>query len=148
MRLIAHFHPQAWINDYAVDCDGQSPSTWDVTDYLHPLPAPMRTALMQANSFESDGLRELDDAPAWTRNWTGPFYISVEAHPENDADRVLLEACDDATEIFNWSLLSHERGHCVFESADGTVEVRGSVSGLAPVMTYNFPRLAEEHRPN
>jgi len=145
MRLIAHFHPQAWINDYAVDCDGQSPSTWDVTDYLVPLPAPLRSALMKANSFESDGLRELDAAPAWTRNWGGPFFISVEAQPETDADRVLLEACDNATEIFDWSLASMERGHCVFKSADGTVEVTGSVPGDSPAMTFNFPRLAEEH---
>jgi hypothetical protein len=74
---VAHFHPQAWVNDYAVDVDPQGPTTWDVTDYIVKLEPKLRAKTLAGNTYESDALRELPNAPRWTAEWSGPFYVEV-----------------------------------------------------------------------
>lgn len=64
----AIFHPQAWIHDYAVDVDPEGATEWDVG----MVPPDLRD-----NRHESDLLRFHENAPAWTRNWNGPFWIEV-----------------------------------------------------------------------
>lgn len=68
MRLHLRFHPQAWINDYAVAVDPEGPTEFFV-EFGGELP--------DDDSYESDEFRELDGAPEWVRNWSGPFYIEI-----------------------------------------------------------------------
>ena len=68
MRLHLRFHPQAWINDYAVTGDPEGPAEFFV-EFGGELP--------DDDSYESDEFRELDGAPEWVRNWSGPFYIEI-----------------------------------------------------------------------
>jgi hypothetical protein len=64
----ATFHPQAWINDYAIDVDAEGETTWMVDD---------SALALTADSYESDELRFADNAPQWVKDWSGPFYVSV-----------------------------------------------------------------------
>jgi len=72
-RYIAVFHPQAWQHDYAVPVDPEGPTEWDVTSVIGSDQDPK----LEADTYESDALRETSNAPRWTRDWGGPFYISV-----------------------------------------------------------------------
>lgn len=65
----AIFHPQAWQNDYAVPVDPEGPTEFDVGDVPDD---------MADNSNESDALSQHPNAPAWVKNWPGPFYIEIE----------------------------------------------------------------------
>ena len=77
MKLHLKFHPQAWINDYAVDCDPEGEVECFVEFDGDELPAD--------DEYESDDLRELDGCPEWWPAWTGPFYISIENRDELEA---------------------------------------------------------------
>lgn len=71
----ATFHPQAWVNDYAIEVDPQGPTTWEVTpELIASLPAGWNKSC----TYESDELRNDPAAPEWVREWTGPFDIEVE----------------------------------------------------------------------
>lgn len=63
------FVPQAWINDYACPVDPLGRTSWTMT--VAKLPKP--------NSYESDWLRDSHRAPAWVRDWLGPFEVEYEA---------------------------------------------------------------------
>ncbi len=76
-RVIARFHPQAWINDYACAVDPQGETTWDVTDEV--VAAGRDAALgMRDDDYATDALRESANAPTWVREWSGPFYVEVQ----------------------------------------------------------------------
>lgn len=62
------FHPQAWINDYAVAVDPEGETVFEVGD----LPADMKD-----DSYESDELHTHENAPQWVKDWHGPFYIEI-----------------------------------------------------------------------
>lgn len=64
----AIFHPQAWINDYAVDVDAEGETEFDVGD----VPAGMRD-----NDYPSDELHAHENAPEWVKEWAGPFWIEI-----------------------------------------------------------------------
>jgi hypothetical protein len=64
----AIFTPQAWVNDYSIQVDPEGPTEWEVEDEHLGL---------QPDTYESDELRDHPNAPAWVRDWSGPFYISV-----------------------------------------------------------------------
>ena len=68
--ITVRFVPQAWINDYAINVDLEGPDTWEV-------PAEMVVGI-EPDSYESDELREMDNAPEWVREWSGPFYVTWE----------------------------------------------------------------------
>jgi hypothetical protein len=76
--FIATFHPQAWVNDYATPVDPKGETTWDVTAELLAMPEADRAKALIPDQYESDDLRYATSAPAWVKDWTGPFYISVE----------------------------------------------------------------------
>jgi len=59
------FHPQAWINDYAVDVDPEGPTDFDVSDSW--------------KDTDLDDLIFSPNCPAWARNWNGPFRIEIVA---------------------------------------------------------------------
>jgi hypothetical protein len=75
-RVIARFHPQAWINDVAVPVDPEGPTEFDVTDHI--LTIGRRRALrLVDDAWDTDEMRALPCAPQWIREWSGPFYITV-----------------------------------------------------------------------
>jgi len=76
-RIIATFHPQAWINDYAVDVDPQGECSFDVTDFVVALSESVAPPIRDYDD-SSDDLASVPGAPEWVRTWTGPFYVTVE----------------------------------------------------------------------
>jgi hypothetical protein len=76
-RIIAKFHPQAWVNNYAVDVDAEGECQFDVTDHVVGLGESAARALRDYDD-SSDDLAALPQAPDWVRNWPGPFYVTVE----------------------------------------------------------------------
>jgi len=77
-RYIATFTPQAWVNDYAIEVELEGEAEWDVTEFLASLTPEAREDALVSDSYESDVLRDLENAPAWVKDWSGPFYITVE----------------------------------------------------------------------
>ena len=68
------FVPQVWINDYAVTADPQGPET-----FLIPAEdAKNGRRWLKDHAYESDSLRTHPNAPAWIKNWPGPFEIELE----------------------------------------------------------------------
>lgn len=62
------FHPQAWVNDWAIEVDPQGETEWEAGDVADDI---------ADNTYESDDLRFHDNAPQWVRDWTGPFYVEI-----------------------------------------------------------------------
>lgn len=75
--IIAKFHPQAWQKDYAIAVDPEGETEWDVTGIIVGMGKHKALELMD-DSYETDHLRNADNAPAWVRDWPGPFYVEVE----------------------------------------------------------------------
>jgi hypothetical protein len=75
-EITARFHPQAWINDYAVEVDPEGPTTWDVTAEVIAMTETERNALKD-DQYETDDLRFSVNAPKWIQEWSGPFYVEV-----------------------------------------------------------------------
>lgn len=82
-RIIAKFHPQAWVNDYAVAVDPEGPTECDVTDRLVELYSLGYLDSIRDDQYESDDLRFLDVTPQWWKDWDGPFYIEVRESIQN-----------------------------------------------------------------
>ena len=78
------FRPQAWVNNYAIGVDPEGPTTWDMD--VQTLPKP--------NSYESDQLRSDSSAPAWVRDWHGPFEVDYERISFSDGDPGQDTYCD------------------------------------------------------
>jgi hypothetical protein len=78
MKYRAKFTPQAWVNDYAVPVDPEGPAEWDCTDYVQSLTHEQFLEVMEPDTYASDDVRSGSNAPAWVKDWTGPFYITVE----------------------------------------------------------------------
>lgn len=75
-RIIARFHPQAWVNDYAVAVDPEGPVEFDVTDAIRRRGKEEALAIRD-DDYESDSLRYVKTAPQWIQEWSGPFYVEV-----------------------------------------------------------------------
>ena len=81
--MIAEFHPQAWINDHAVEIDHDGPNTWDCTEEFERMTEHYRSLLLA--DIERDGyaldshdwLKDDPNAPEWVREHQGPFDILV-----------------------------------------------------------------------
>ena len=72
MRLRCRFIPQAWIHGLAVEVDACGPVIFEVERNKAPEPF----------SYDSDDLARDPNAPAWVRDWTGPFEVECEAVPD------------------------------------------------------------------
>lgn len=70
IKILAHFTPEAWVNDYAIEVDAEGPREWYVT---------VATADDIANDPDGDldFVREDERAPEWIKDWSGPFDIHV-----------------------------------------------------------------------
>lgn len=76
-RIVATFHPQEWIQNYAVDVQPDEVQTFDVTPIIEAM--DKRDALsLSDNSDDSDGLARSSCAPEWIRNWPGPGWVEVQ----------------------------------------------------------------------
>lgn len=76
----ATFHPQAWVNDHAIDVDPEGETSWVVTpEFYNELRVSLRwpDEIDETNTYESDYLRHDPAAPQWVRDWHGPFYVEV-----------------------------------------------------------------------
>lgn len=87
----AIFHPQAWVNDHAIEVDPEGETEWDVGDVSHDL---------KGSTYESDELRFHSNAPAWVREWSGPFYIEI--------DR-------DTSQAIDWEKIARDNGWSVVD---------------------------------
>lgn len=77
-RIIATFVPQVWINDRAVTADPLGDTEIDITDAV--LALSKEDALnLRDDTYEADALINRDFAPDWINDWSGPFYLAVEA---------------------------------------------------------------------
>ena len=93
-RIIAKFHPQAWVNDSAISVDPEGEVTFDVTQEI--LKIGLIAALeMDDDDYETDELRESENAPEWIKDWGGPFYIEVKASIQDYVDAVNKKSGDE-----------------------------------------------------
>lgn len=69
----ARFVPQAWINNHAVDVDAQGATEWQLSDEDAEIAIPEACHVCS----DLDYLQDHENAPAWVRNWHGPFYIEL-----------------------------------------------------------------------
>lgn len=74
--IIARFHPQAWVNNYAIAVDPEGPTEFDVTAEIVAMGREAALAITD-DDFKGDNLRFAAAAPQWVRNWSGPFYVEV-----------------------------------------------------------------------
>lgn len=96
-RYIASFVPQAWINDYAVTVDAEGPTEWDCSAYMAALPDDAaREAAQEWDTYPSDNVRNDPAAPAWVRDWSGPFYVIVSEQPRWG---LVTGNCIDGTQV-------------------------------------------------
>lgn len=79
MRYEAEFVPQAWINDHAIAVDPEGETVWDCTTFVLNAPREWREATLKRGLDHDDVLRTDPDAPAWVRDWSGPFETGLRA---------------------------------------------------------------------
>lgn len=81
MRYVATFEPQAWINDNVVFVDPPGPTQWDCTEFIkEEFDEQQVNETIERNGFMldcDDVLVNDNDAPAWIREWNGPFTITI-----------------------------------------------------------------------
>lgn len=75
-RVIAHFQPQAWVNDNAINVDASGETEWDITAEIAAMD-PKRAQDIEDDTDESDAFTGSKSAPAFVRDWSGPYYVSV-----------------------------------------------------------------------
>lgn len=82
IKILAHFTPEAWVNDYAIEVDAQGDREWDATSAALALKADDLDALLagigrwdEVTDFED--LKDEPNAPEWVRNWHGPFTLRL-----------------------------------------------------------------------
>lgn len=87
-RYVAHFTPEAWVNDYAVEVDPEGPQEWDCTEFAAQHEDYLARLAERESGVESldDGIGIVDNddlfahdpaAPQWVRDHHGPFTIRI-----------------------------------------------------------------------
>lgn len=137
MKLIATFTPQAWINGYSTAVDAPGEVSWDVTEHLRAMTREEATKACERDTNHSDSLREIDGAPDWAKDWTGPFFISVAPMPENQVDEHLCKLLESPAEVFEWDFESDTLGR--FSFTNKRTNERGEVKfvGTSTVVCIN-----------
>ncbi len=77
MSIIATFHPQVWMDDYAIEVDPLGEASFDVTDEVVAM-GKESALLIEDDQYSSDVFRTLDSVPEWIKDWNGPFYVEVQ----------------------------------------------------------------------
>lgn len=78
--VILHFVPEAWVNDYAVVVDPEGGCEWTVARKLFLENFPSEDDWNERNQVRDD-MRFEGTAPAWVRDWTGPFEVELVDDP-------------------------------------------------------------------
>ena len=65
-KILASFHPQAWLNGCAIGVDAGGQCSWsiDLSD-------------LDAEEDSNDYLVGTSEAPSWIKSWSGPFEITL-----------------------------------------------------------------------
>jgi hypothetical protein len=85
LRYVAHFSPEAWVDDQAIPADPAGPQEWDCTvwaalnrDYLDRLEAHSEPLDSPQGAVDNDDVFKSDPAaPPWVRDWPGPCTIRI-----------------------------------------------------------------------
>ncbi|MEV4078725.1 hypothetical protein AB0J43_00335 [Nonomuraea fuscirosea] len=88
-RYVAHFTPEVWVNNQAVEAEPDGPRKWDCTehakrnrDYLARLEAHSGALDQPEGAVDNDDVFKDDPAaPAWVHAWRGPFTIRITRKP-------------------------------------------------------------------
>ena len=66
-KILASFHPQAWLNGCAIGVDAGGQCSWsiDLSD-------------LDAEEDSNDYLVGTSEAPSWIKSWSGPFEITLD----------------------------------------------------------------------
>ena len=72
--VTVRFTPQAWIRDYATECDPEGPREFTIPERDARDDTGQR---LPDRSYESDTLKEHENAPKWIQEWSGPFEIEI-----------------------------------------------------------------------
>lgn len=99
-RIIAIFHPQVWIEDSACAADAEGATEFDVTETVLAMGKEAALALKD-DRYSTDDLRNDSNAPAWIKNWSGPFWIEVEDSIEQYYTLTILRYADWQYEVAN-----------------------------------------------
>jgi hypothetical protein len=75
VRWMAYFQPEVWEFDYAVPTDALGPQLWDCSQFV--CDAGLTNYLEGVKTDDEDRLIDDPQAPAWIREWDGPFTISI-----------------------------------------------------------------------
>jgi hypothetical protein len=78
MKYQAEFSPQAWVRDNAISVDPEGETTWDATEFVTMLDDPAWLTRTIEHGDRDDVLRTDSNAPAWIREWSGPFDTYLE----------------------------------------------------------------------
>jgi hypothetical protein len=81
-RYTAHFTPEAWQRDQAIEVDAPGPQEWDCTEFARQIPGYIHWLAGRGNITR--GVTDNDDlfkgdphAPGWAAVWQGPFTITI-----------------------------------------------------------------------
>ena len=76
------FRPQAWMRDYAVSVDPEGPTEWKDRVLADFIPTADREAFQAGDWIGeddwSDQMKDSVAAPAWVREWSGPYQIVIQ----------------------------------------------------------------------
>jgi hypothetical protein len=86
-KFTATIDPQEWVDDYALSVDPPGETTWDCTAFIKADPERFGDVELTIDEEDrwldtNDALREDPNAPAWVKEWSGPFTITVSYREE------------------------------------------------------------------
>lgn len=110
MRLRCTFIPQAWIDDYAVRVDAEGERIWEVDVEAKP----------EWHSHESDALREAWGAPAWVKEWAGPFEVEFEVIKEVTTQHLFAASYWEPDLLSQWITFfwAEDEQHAIEQATD------------------------------
>lgn len=79
------FTPQAWVRDQAMEVDPEGATTWFMTMHeVEDLCGASSLDDLEDDTHDTDALRGSIHAPQWVKDWSGPFYVSVDTVGEEE----------------------------------------------------------------
>lgn len=85
-KLIAIFQPEADSLGHIIGVDPQGPTAWDTTEHIQE---GCEDLYLAGPGEHTDSLRDFKEAPAWVRDWNGPYTVRVEKMSDEDAEAFL-----------------------------------------------------------
>ncbi len=85
-KFIAIFQAEADSLGHIIVVDPQGPIAWDTTEHIQE---GCEDLYLAGPGEHTDSLRDFKEAPAWVRNWNGPYTVRVEKMSDEDADAFL-----------------------------------------------------------